>query len=214
MMRTLALLVRRPDLTRYAFRNHYEDTHVKLAEPLLDEATHYVRNHVQSVVVGTSVAFDVLSEFGYPSAVELGRLTQRLASAEGAAIQQDELRFMDKPRNRFFELIPRAAGRADRPAGRGRSKFALLAVRHEAVAREALLAELDPVLDRVAAEGATVHAFETGPLGGPVPVDVVAFVWPGDRSAGWTKLALQGGALTIVRVDERVTRRAPEWDEG
>lgn len=214
MMRTLALLVRRPDLTRYAFRNHYEDTHVKLAGPLLDEATHYVRNHVQSVVVGGSVPFDALSEFGYPSAVELERLTRRLASPEGAAIQQDELRFMDKASNRFFALLPRTVGRAGRPDVRGRSKFALLAVRRDGVPREELLAELDATLERVAREGATVHAFETGPLGGPVPVDAVAFVWPGARSAGWTKIALRGGEPTIVRVDERVTRRAPTWEEA
>ncbi len=214
MMRTLALLVRRPDLTRYAFRNHYEDTHVALAAPLLDEAIHYVRNHVQAVSSGPPVAFDVLSEFGYPSVRELGRLTSRLALSEGLAIAEDERRFMDKPRNAFFELIPRAIGRSGRMPDRPQAKFAVLLRRLAEVGRDDLLASFDSTLVRLASEGTAILPFETGPLAGPAPFEAVGFIWPGPRSSGLTKLVIPGGEVTVVRVDERVTRRAREWGEA
>jgi hypothetical protein len=214
MMRTLALLVRRPDLTRYAFRNHYEDTHVRLAEPLLDEAIHYVRNHVQAVTSGAAGDFDVLSEFGYPSVRELDRLTSRLAMEAGRAIAEDERRFMDKPRNRFFELTPRAAGRSGRMPDEVRAKFAVLARRQPDVGREDFLARFDATFARLASEGTAILTFETAPLGAPVPCDAVAFVWPGARASGFAKLVVAGGDVTVVRVDERVSRRAREWGEA
>ena len=45
MIRTLSLIKRRPDITRDAFREHYETVHAPLALPFMDGLERYVRYH-------------------------------------------------------------------------------------------------------------------------------------------------------------------------
>ena len=54
MIKTLACLVRRPDLSREAFREHYEDTHVPLALGVFCDWQRYARNHVVDQVAGAA----------------------------------------------------------------------------------------------------------------------------------------------------------------
>lgn len=121
MIRVLALLVRRPDLSREAFRDHYERTHAPLALPLLgDGVRHYLRNHVVPGLDAERCPFDVLSEFGYADGPAMKGVFARLTApdAEAEAVRADELRFLDKPRNTFFriERVGAAAdGAADAP---------------------------------------------------------------------------------------------------
>ena len=103
-MKSLALIKRRPDLSRDAFRDHYEDTHAPLAiATVLDGTTRYVRSHLREVLYGEP-AFDVVTAFWYAdleAALEVGR---RLESPVGEAILADELTFMDKPANRVLPV--------------------------------------------------------------------------------------------------------------
>jgi len=105
----IAYLYRRPDLERAAFRRHYETRHARLAQTLLPPFSHYVRNHV----IGSAGALtppDCLSEFGYASVARRRETAEILGSERALALREDELRFMDKARNRAL-----AVGRWDWP---------------------------------------------------------------------------------------------------
>jgi uncharacterized protein (TIGR02118 family) len=102
-VKTLALIVRRPGLTRDEFRAHYETQHAPLALPLMHGLVCYVRNHVMQELHGAA-SFDVATEFTYRDAASMRAVVARLATPLGDAVRRDELRFMDKPLNRFFEV--------------------------------------------------------------------------------------------------------------
>jgi uncharacterized protein (TIGR02118 family) len=181
VIRTLALLARRSDVTRKVFREHYEEVHAPLALPLLTGLTRYVRNHVVESFDAEEPRFDVLTEFTYRDRTSFERVSAALASEPGAAIRRDELRFMDKPRNRFVGITPRGELRC--PEGLGELlKLALLvrlpteASRPESL--DAYFASMAPLLD--AASG-WMH-WETYRLRDAPVCDAASFVWyAGDR---------------------------------
>jgi len=100
-VKTLALIVRKPGVSRAAFRAHYEDVHAPLALPLLKGLVRYVRHHVQSDLHGTA-GFDVMTAFTYRDEAALRGVITHLASPSGDVLLRDELSFMHKPQNRFF----------------------------------------------------------------------------------------------------------------
>jgi uncharacterized protein (TIGR02118 family) len=102
-VKTLALLVRRPALTRAAFREHYERVHAPLALSVMSGLQRYVRHHVTEELHGVG-GFDVVSTFEYRDVAAMQGVVARLASPAGDAILRDELLFMDKSRNRFFPV--------------------------------------------------------------------------------------------------------------
>ena len=106
MIRTLSLIKRRPDITRDAFREHYETVHAPLALPYMDGLVRYVRYHLEAEFHGT-IGFDVISAFWYRDAESTAKLMTILASDEGKPILDDELTFMDKPANVFFPVSER-----------------------------------------------------------------------------------------------------------
>ena len=106
MIRTLSLIKRRPDITRDAFRDHYETVHAPLALPYMEGLERYVRYHLEAELLG-EVGFDVISAFWYRDAESTAKLMEILASDEGKPILEDELTFMDKPANRFFPVSER-----------------------------------------------------------------------------------------------------------
>jgi uncharacterized protein (TIGR02118 family) len=113
MIKTLSFLKRRPDLSRDAFREHYESTHVPLALPLLEGLRRYVRYHVEEECYG-ELGFDVLTYFGYADQQATQAVFRKMAGPEGRPILADELEFMDKPANRFMTVSERRlAGSAD-----------------------------------------------------------------------------------------------------
>ena len=117
-MKTMALLVRRADHSRDAFREHYEDIHAPLAmETVMEGTTRYVRHHLDREVFGEPF-FDVVTAFQYASAEAVAGLMRRLESEQGAAIIADEHTFMDRDRNTFFTVTEHAVlGEEDRDAG-------------------------------------------------------------------------------------------------
>ena len=106
MIRTLSLIKRRPDITRDAFREHYETVHAPLALPYMDGLVRYVRYHLEAELFG-AVGFDVVSAFWYRDAESTAKMMDVLASEAGKPILEDELTFMDKPANTFFPVSER-----------------------------------------------------------------------------------------------------------
>jgi len=100
-VKTLALIVRKPGLSREAFRAHYEEVHAPLALPLLEGLVRYVRHYVQQDLHGAS-GLDVVTAFTYRDEAALRGVITRLASPTGDVLLRDELSFMHKPQNRFF----------------------------------------------------------------------------------------------------------------
>jgi hypothetical protein len=101
-MKTLALIVRRPDHSREAFRKHYEEIHSPLAmRTIMEGTTRYVKHHLRDELYGVP-EFDVVSAFEYRDGEAAAALFARSEGPEGARIRADELSFMDKPRNSFF----------------------------------------------------------------------------------------------------------------
>ena len=118
MIKTLALIKRRPDLSRSAFRDHYESVHAPLALPLMQGLERYVRHHVEAELYG-EIVFDVLTAFWYRDAEAATAMMERFDSKRvpaplrreaGRALREDELRFMDKPANTFFAVSERRLG--------------------------------------------------------------------------------------------------------
>ena len=136
-MKTLALIRRRADLGRDAFRAHYEDVHAPLAiATLLDGTRRYVRHHLREDLFGEP-RFDVVTAFWYPDAAAALAVRRRLDGPAGEGIARDEASFMDRAANTFFAVSERpvlGAERRDaglcalalvrRPPGRSAAAFA------------------------------------------------------------------------------------------
>jgi hypothetical protein len=125
--------------------------------------------------------FDAISEFNYVSLEAFEAMRVRLASADGDAIREDELRFMHKPGNSFFASALAATGRGSRPAaGTGVKAMAVLQ-RAPNEKREALAARAYNAAASIEASSAALAsqidvALAGDPLG-PAPFDVVLHLW-------------------------------------
>jgi hypothetical protein len=102
-VRVLAFIVRRPDLTRDAFREHYEDIHVPTALPFLTGITGYVRHHLRETLHGTPT-FDCMSAFDYRDEAAVQAVMKRIQSPEAEGLHDDERTFMDVARNHYFAV--------------------------------------------------------------------------------------------------------------
>ena len=105
-MRIFSTLVRRPDITREAFHAHYEANHAPLALPLMTGLVHYLRNHIAEALGDEEPYFDTLSEFAYEGREAFQANIDIMMSERGAPVRADELTFMDKANNHFFEVRP------------------------------------------------------------------------------------------------------------
>ncbi len=215
-MNTLALIVRRPDHSREAFREHYEEIHAPLAmETVMEGTTRYVRHHVAAELYGAPF-FDVVTAFSYRDAADAAKLMARLESAEGERIIADEHTFMDRDRNTFFlvEELP-VLGTRDRSAGL--SALAMVKAPPEAD-RQAFLrtyeAESIPAL--LDASRSPVWCLQNRALemGGPPPAfDAVTRLHAaadGDLAAWAAGLGAQGAEVVVFSVTEHET--VTPWD--
>ena len=148
MIKTLALIKRRPDLDRAEFRNHYETSHAPLALPHMKGLMRYVRYHIEEDLLGDvgEVDFDVLSAFWYRDAESIAAMMEVLAGEAGKPILADELKFMDKPANVFFPVSESWLQNGEE----GESQIFILVAKPETVSRYdcavRLLRELFPEL--------------------------------------------------------------------
>lgn len=104
LIKIISLIVRKSELSRAQFAEHYEQIHVPLALQSLDDFRGYTRNHLGELIVGAPASFDCASEFWYADQLAIERTMKFMASAESQPLRDDELSFMDKPRNTFFPV--------------------------------------------------------------------------------------------------------------
>ena len=114
MIRVLAFIRRRADVSRDAFRCHYEEVHVPTALPTLGGVVHYVRQHIREEIFGAP-GFDCMTSFEYRDAAAVRAAFERIEGPQGDAIRRDELRFMDKPANRWLVVEPAPGGSGPAP---------------------------------------------------------------------------------------------------
>jgi hypothetical protein len=115
VIRVLAFIKRRPDVSRDAFRAHYEGVHVPTALPLLAGTAAYVRHHLREELHGVP-EFDCMTAFDYPDPALLGAVLARVEGPGGAAVRADELSFMDTAANFFFAVEEDSAWPGAAPA--------------------------------------------------------------------------------------------------
>jgi hypothetical protein len=103
LIRVLAFIARRSDVTRDAFRAHYEDVHVGVALPFLAGTAGYVRHHVREVLHGAP-PFDCMTVFDYPDPATLSAVFARTQGPGSATLRADEASFMHTPENFYFAV--------------------------------------------------------------------------------------------------------------
>jgi uncharacterized protein (TIGR02118 family) len=92
-MKTVGLMPRRPDISRAAFREHYETRHAPLALGKFPFEK-YIRNHLVTSDPDPA-GFDCLSEFWVGDVAEIHKI---MAGPVGDIMREDERRFTDQPR--------------------------------------------------------------------------------------------------------------------
>jgi len=104
LIKIISLIVRKPEISREDFADHYEQIHVPLALVSLDGLHGYTRNHLEALISGEPPTFDCATEFWYAERAAIDRTMKFMASDDSQALRDDELTFMDKPRNTFFPV--------------------------------------------------------------------------------------------------------------
>jgi hypothetical protein len=105
MIYTIAHIFRKPDLDRADFSAYYETNHTRLARRTLPEFSHYRRNHVLESTDDAQCP-DSFSEFAYANEDDLQMTRAILGDSRGQELLADELKFMDKVRNRIYRVQP------------------------------------------------------------------------------------------------------------
>ena len=212
-MKTLALIVRRPDHTRAAFREHYEDIHAPLAmETIMEGTVRYVRHHISEELYGAP-SFDVVSAFRYRDAATAAELIGRLDTEAGARVIADEHTFMDRERNTFFPVAERVVtGAEDR--GAGLLLAALVKAPPGADAADYVeryeARSIPALLD---ATKAPAWCLQNRAMGPDPAFDLVTQVHAGSDAglAGWAAgLEAEGARVVVVAVTEHETETP--WD--
>ena len=108
MIKAIALLTRRTDLTRAEFIDHYENSHAPLIRRLLPQIRDYRRNFVDlaGAVRAPGVpdpGFDVITEFWFDDRAGYDAMLATYAQPEICAqIEADEIRFLDRDKTIQF----------------------------------------------------------------------------------------------------------------
>jgi uncharacterized protein (TIGR02118 family) len=207
MLKVIALIKRRADLSRAEFRRHYEEIHVPLALRHIDQFRKYVRNHMTAEVVGGPAGFDCLTELWYADQTALQHVLAYLQSAAAEPIRRDELSFMAKQENVFFSVEEHLVLERGSVPSAPVSKVVVLAARPQE----------EPVESFRRRYGATLSAWLDGlpqPLrcvqntvlptaAAAPPWDVITMLWSRTESVGLLHGALRGlGRSLVVSVCE------------
>jgi hypothetical protein len=114
MIKMIGLLKRKPGMSTEAFRDYYESKHRLIGEKYLkDHACRYSRRYLTPLLRSAAgreadTEYDVVLEVWYPDQAAYDASIARLGLPEVAAeIAEDEERFLDRPKNRFFTIEER-----------------------------------------------------------------------------------------------------------
>ncbi|WP_235736647.1 EthD domain-containing protein [Nocardioides alcanivorans] len=108
MIKAIALLARKPELTHAEFVDYYENNHSKLVRSLLPQIGDYRRNYIdRDSMVGAPTAtdpdFDVITEMYFEDRAGFDAMLALHSTPEiRAAIEADEANFLDRTRTRMF----------------------------------------------------------------------------------------------------------------
>jgi len=98
MIKAIALIKRKPGLSREEFVKHYEEVHAVLARKHFPTLKRYVRNHVTTVVAppgDEEPPFDCITEECFDDMEGLQAVFDFWMSEAGKVIRDDEDSFMD-----------------------------------------------------------------------------------------------------------------------
>jgi uncharacterized protein (TIGR02118 family) len=115
MFKCIALLRRRPDLSREAFIDYYERQHAPLIRRLLPGIVDYRRNYVELegafLFPGAApIDFDVITEIWLTDRAAYDRFTAAATQEDIARqIAEDEENFLDRPATRMMVVEERAS---------------------------------------------------------------------------------------------------------
>lgn len=103
MFKVLAFLMRKPGMSREAFREHYETRHLPLARTTFPEILGHRRDYATAgghhfpPSVGMP-EWDAVSEIWFADRAGFEAMLARIAAGDAAAIGEDEQRFLDRER--------------------------------------------------------------------------------------------------------------------
>jgi hypothetical protein len=213
-MRVLAFIVRRPDVTRDHFRDHYEDIHVPTALPFLGGITGYVRHHIREALHGVP-PFDCMTAFDYRDEAAVQAVMKRIQSPEAEGLHDDERTFMDVARNHYFAVRDAAPWRGG--ATPTAAAHLLACVRRPPAEKfqgfcERFVAEALPALETAVDRPEWLRLqFALGGSGPSAAYDAVAQIGArgAGRLAGWARALEASGAHAVAaRVSAHATPMA------
>ncbi len=108
MYKSIALLKRKPGLSREAFIDYYENRHVPLIRSLLPQICGYRRNFIcpEGAYINAAAAerdFDVITEIWFADLAAYNAAMALSAQPEiGQRIAEDEENFLDRSHTRMF----------------------------------------------------------------------------------------------------------------
>jgi len=111
MIKFVAILARRPDISHEEFRAYYEDKHVPLIREINPWMSDYRRSYVDFATVTGGMTmttdwkpdFDVITEIWFEDRAAFDQSKAALTEPAAAErIATDEARFLDRSRKRMF----------------------------------------------------------------------------------------------------------------
>jgi uncharacterized protein (TIGR02118 family) len=205
MLKSFALIPRKPGTTRAEFARHYEEVHAPLATSLIPAFRGYMRNHVVSAL-GDDVRFDCLSAFWFDSldaAIQAAAFSQ---SDAGKPLRDDEATFLDGGGVLSFLVDERVTVLPPPEQRRSAVKAVALLTRKPGLSREDFIAHYEDVhvpliLTHLPGIVGYARNFVAPEAAGEVPFDSVTEIWYGDRRA--YDAALEGRQTEGGRAVER-----------
>ena len=101
MIKALAFIHKKTGLSDADFRTYYENSHAPLASSLLTFEG-YERNFINSKFNQSYESLGSISIFKYQSMRSLDVIGEQMQSSKGDILREDELKFMDVPKNFFI----------------------------------------------------------------------------------------------------------------
>ena len=102
MVKEIALIKRKPGLSREEFSRHYEEVYVPLIWKYSPPIKRYVRNYIINPFVGEEPDFDCITEVWYENMEGFKAFGKVRNSEAGKVIIDNEAKFMDRSKIAAF----------------------------------------------------------------------------------------------------------------